>query len=272
MSAIEAEKLAAQAQFQLQSGDRIAALDLIRGALAMDQNCFAAHNLLAGIALSGEDYRILLHRIHGHYRPRTYLEIGVFEGGTITFAGEGTLAIGVDPAPRTENDFPSNIRIFRETSDEFFASHDLNVEFGGNPIDFAFIDGMHLFEYILRDFINVERNSVPGTRVLVHDCYPLDEATSSREQRTRFWTGDGWKFVVCLKKYRPDLRVHTLAAYPSGLVVVRGLDRHSTVLSGQLDAICREFISLPFAAIQTDKPASLNLVPGDWATTRKLLD
>ena len=263
--------LAARAKQHLQSGDRVSAVDLCREALGLDGNCSAAHDLLSRVALGGEDYLGLLQHVHGHYRPRTYLEIGVSAGGSIAYVGEETMAIGIDPAPRIASPLPSNIRIFKETSDEFFASRNLSAEFDGKPLDFAFLDGMHLFEYVLRDFINVERNSVPDTRVLIHDCYPLDEATSARERTTIFWTGDVWKLIVCLKKYRPDLRIHTLAVPPSGLVVVRGLDRNSDVLPARLDAICREFVPLPYSAIHSDKPAALNLVPGDWDTTRNVL-
>lgn len=267
-----AGKLAELAELHLRSGDRVGAVDLCREALALDGNCFAAHNLIAYIALSGEDYRILLKRIHDQYRPRTYLEIGIWEGATIALAGKDTMVIGVDPTPRIEQPLPPNVRIFRETSDDFFARHNLGSVFGGKPLDLAFIDGMHRFEFILRDLINVERYSTPGTRVMVHDCYPLDETTSARDQRTTFWTGDGWKLILCLKKYRPSLLVHTLAAPPSGLVVIRGLDRNSTVLSENLEAICREFIPLPFSAIRSDKRAALNLVPGDWAGIRSVFD
>ena len=45
-------------------------------------------------------------------------------------------------------------------------------------MELAFIDGLHLFEQVLRDFINVERHSSPSTVVLLHDCLPLDEATA----------------------------------------------------------------------------------------------
>jgi hypothetical protein len=165
-----AQDLSNRAQLHFECGDRISALDLARAALKLDANCLPAHRLLAGIALGGEPFRVLIERIHGHFRPRAYLEIGVAQGTTICLAGKDTLAIGVDPAPQIVQALPPNIKIFRETSDEFFARHDLRAEFGGTALELAFIDGMHLFEYALRDFINIERNSVSATRVLVHDC------------------------------------------------------------------------------------------------------
>lgn len=161
--------------------------------------------------------------------------------------------------------------IFKATSDLFFARRNVVQEFGGRPIDLAFIDGSHLFEFVLRDFINVERNAAPASTILMHDCYPLDEATAQRERTTAFSTGDAWKVVICLKKYRPDLKISTLACPPSGITVVRGLDPASRKLESQLDALYKEFVDLPYAALGEDKRAALNLVAGDWETARAQL-
>ena len=48
------------------------------------------------------------------------------------------------------------------TSDDFFASHDLAQVLGGRPVDLAYIDGMHQFEFALRDFMNLERYVGPA--------------------------------------------------------------------------------------------------------------
>ena len=48
--------------------------------------------------------------------------------------------------------------------------------------ELVFIDGLHLFEQVLRDLINVERHSTTDTVVLLHDCLPLDEVTSGRRR------------------------------------------------------------------------------------------
>jgi methyltransferase family protein len=158
------------------------------------------------------------------------------------------------------------------TSDEFFASHHVKSEFSGRPLDLAFIDGMHRFEYALRDFINIERYSAPATIVLVHDCYPLDGATSARDRVTKFWSGDAWKLIVCLKKYRPDLSVDVLAAPPTGLGVIRRLDRKSTLLQTRLESLYQEFVPLDYSAVASDKRGALGLLPGSWGTARRLFD
>lgn len=255
----------------MRDGDRVAAAEYSRAALRVDGDCAYAHSVLAHIALDGEHYQALLQRVHAHLRPRTYLEIGVEAGATLRLANPETMAIGVDPAPQVTA-LPANARVFKATSDDFFARHDVKKEFGGRPIDLAFIDGSHLFEFVLRDFINVERHAAAESTVLLHDCYPLDEVTAKRERVTAFSTGDAWKVILCLKKYRTDLEIHTLACPPTGLTVVRRLDPGSRRLESQLQALCEEFVGLPYAALGEDKPAALNLVPGDWATARRYLE
>lgn len=66
-------------------------------------------------------------------------------------------AIGIDSSPALAFALPSSVHLCRHTSDEFFARSDLHELLGGTPVDLAFIDGMHLFEFALRDFVNLER-------------------------------------------------------------------------------------------------------------------
>ena len=65
-----------------------------------------------------------------------------------------------------------DLKLVRETSDEFFASVDPFAHFGGQPFDLAFIDGMHLAEYALRDFINTERHAHPASVIVLDDMLP----------------------------------------------------------------------------------------------------
>jgi hypothetical protein len=74
-----------------------------------------------------------------------------------------------------------------------------------------------------------------------------------------------------LRKYRPDLTIHTIAAPPTGVCVVRGLDPASRVLAGRLDAITAEFMALDYSIIATTRAAQLNLFPNEWERIRPLL-
>src|SRR6185436_7092029 len=165
---------------------------------------------------------------------RTYLEIGVETGYSIQFAAPGTRAIGVDPKPAIAVPLGPHVQIFAETSDAFFAHRDVRAALGGLPLDLAFIDGMHHFEFALRDFMNIERLCVAQSTVLIHDCFPRDRRTAQREPDPQFWAGDVWRLVVLLKKYRPDLQIHTVATPPTGLAIVRNLDPSSQVIGDRL--------------------------------------
>ena len=233
-----------------------------RRALALAPDTPNAHHVLARIALRGEDYVAALTLIHELLRPPTYVEIGISTGDSLRLVRPETQAIGIDPKPQLAYVPGANTRVFVLTSEAFFAQQDLRALLGGQPVALAFIDGMHHFEYALRDFVTLERYCAPGSTILLHDGYPLDAVTAARERSTGFWSGDVWRAVHALKAHRPDLSIATLAAPPTGLTVVRNLDPSSRLLEQRFDAIVEEYRALPFEAIAADKPARLNLVPG----------
>ena len=217
-------------------------------------------------ALLGHDYFHVLKHIHACLQPRNYLEIGVNYGNSIILTSPNTRAVGVDPTRRTSwAGMPSHIQLYAMTSDDFFAQMDLNILFNGQPLDLAFIDGMHLFEYTLRDFIHVERHCHPNSIVLFHDTYPVDSVVAARTQFIGHWVGDPWKILPCLKKYRPDLEFHTIAVKPSGLTVVRNLDPNNRILRDNLKEIYAEFVCQDFIEHQKNIAANVNAFPVDLA-------
>src|SRR5688572_20908715 len=218
-------------------------------ALGFNHHQGSMHDLLSSLFMHGEPYTELLVRIHEHVRPRTYVEIGVDTGQSLVLVPSATQAIGVDPEPKLRFALPAHCRVFAETSDDFFARHDVKALFGGLPVELAFIDGMHHFEYALRDFINLERCAAPGATILVHDCFPHDRLTAQRERVMTFWSGDVWKLVVLLKQYRPDLSIHTIAAPPTGLCLIRRLDPSSTFLADNLARLIDEHLRLDYGTL-----------------------
>jgi tetratricopeptide (TPR) repeat protein len=238
--------------------------------VAPDNN--AAYMLQAQIRLGGESYFKVLERILAYVKPRTYVEIGVESGDSIRLVKPPTFAIGIDPEPRLTAPLAENHRLFAETSDAFFAGHDLHAELGGLPVDVAFIDGMHHFEYALRDFANLERYCTRDSTILIHDCYPLDRETAERDRLHVFWSGDIWRLIVLLKKYRPDLTVYTIGTPPTGLGLVCNLDPASRYLLDHYDRLCEEFLALDYSHLDGNQAERLNLFPNDWQRIRALLD
>jgi hypothetical protein len=243
-----------------------------KAALEVDPRYKPAHILLASIELPGEDYFRVLSRIHAHLRPRTYVEIGVETGESIRLVGPETRALGVDPEPKIPFPLTPNVKIFAQASDDFFAQNDVRAELGGLPIDLAFIDGMHQFEFALRDFMNIEPLCTPDSTILIHDVYPLNERTAARERDTVFWSGDIWRLVLLLRKHRPDLDVHTIGAHPTGLAIVRNLDPQSRYIRDRLDELVEEYLAVDFGVLDGCKAERLALFPNDWARISALLD
>jgi hypothetical protein len=266
----EATRLLHQARAAFSAGRLPETIELCRRILTIDPDNLTAYLLWAYAELPGENYLQLLARIHRHLRPGTYVGIGIETGACLTCAEPHTTIIGIDPKPQLKYRFGDQVRIFAETSDDFFARRDLFKELG-RPVDLAFIDGMHLLEFALRDFINLERHALPTSTILAHDCLPLDERSSRRERVTTFSSGDTWRLIPCLKQYRPDLQIHTVATPPTGLAIIRQLDPSSTVLRDNLERISAEFASLPYSVLDGAKREQLNCVPNDWPTVRALL-
>ncbi|AZO09176.1 class I SAM-dependent methyltransferase [Mesorhizobium sp. M3A.F.Ca.ET.080.04.2.1] len=193
-----------------------------------------------GHRVTGLIYHEFLRNMHEHLNPRNYFEIGTLHG--VTLANAKCPSIAVDPVFRLQTDVMAEkptCHLYQQTSDDFFAEQNL-TELFGEPVDFAFLDGMHLFEFLLRDFINTEKQCENGSIIALHDCLPLDHYMTVRSPDDPirlntayegYWTGDVWKIVPALQKYRPDLSITVIDCVGTGLVLVTNLDPNSTVLA-----------------------------------------
>jgi len=195
----------------------------------------------------------LLSRFHERLAPRLYLEIGVDEG--LGLARALGLAIGVDPRPHLDLKVTlgARTRILPLSSDAFFRA--AAAECLNPPPDLVFIDGMHLFEFVLRDFINVERHAHPATLVVIDDIYPCHPTQAARRRRSSAWTGDVWKLHAVLREWRPDLTLIALNAHTTGLLLIAGLDPGSTILADHYDAIVRQWardLPVPAGVVRRD--------------------
>lgn len=179
--------------------------------------------------------RQVLVRLHEELRPLHYLEIGIRRGASLALAR--CPAIGVDPWPTVDRELPVTTRTFEMTSDEFFRAPDLCP-----PLDVSFIDGLHLFEYVLRDFMNVERCAARGAIVVLDDIFPNHPAQADRKRRTRHWTGDVWRLLATLRVHRPDLFLVPLDSSPTGLLLVAGLDPANSSLRNRYDELVAEAV------------------------------
>ena len=225
--------------------------------------------------LPGPFYYWVLKWIHDFLKPANYVEIGIHQGVSLHQARLDTPRIlAIDPAPdilpTIAGQAPAaNAQVYELTSDDFFERYDLSELLGG-PVVLAFIDGLHLFEQVLRDFVNLERHSDGRTTLLLHDCIPFNAETASRERTTDFYSGDVWKAALALRRLRPELKMVTVPTAPTGLCLVSGLDSGKRELEEELPEIERSYRDLDFdyyLAHRDEMPEEISnqvKAVGDW--------
>jgi hypothetical protein len=201
-----------------------------------------------------------LRNLHHVYKPRNYLEIGVNDGRSLALSRVPTVAI--DPAFKVVTSLSCDVHLVKATSDAFFARKDplLHLRTGRNPfralarrdplhllggdpkLELSFIDGMHIFEFALRDFMNVERHSHWSSVIVLDDMLPRNVDEAARDRHTGAWTGDVFKVATVLRRFRPDLVVVEVDTAPTGQVLIFGADPESSVLKSKYDSILAEYV------------------------------
>lgn len=191
----------------------------------------------------GMKYTRFMEALHRDCLFDWYMEVGCRTGRT--FAPVRGKTIAVDPFFRAETNIigvKPALHVFQQTSDDFFASGFLKAM--KIKLSFSFLDGMHLFEFLLRDFIATEKASDPNGVIALHDCCPFSHEMTTRDLANlpkQAWTGDVWKLIPILSEHRPDLKITVLDASPTGVVLVSNLDPKSTVLDKKYDQIVRAY-------------------------------
>jgi tetratricopeptide (TPR) repeat protein len=251
-----------QAHYLLDETD--AAVANFQAALRLIPDLPDAHSGLAALKMPGMPYLDWLEKLYDYLKPKNVIEIGVSQSASLARVPAPAIAIGVDPVPSVIYPLKTEAHIFAETSDDFFARRNVRELLRGEPLSIGFIDGSHIFEQALRDFMNLEKYCGPNSLIMFHDTVPLDELTQRRTPETHFSTGDVWKTILCLKRYRPDLDIFTIATAPTGLTLVTGLDPGSTILSEIYDRALADHLNIPFSAVEHTLSSDLNTVPNDW--------
>lgn len=195
---------------------------------------------------TGMPYHPFLRSLHEACLFDWYLEVGCRSGES--FAPVRSKTVAVDPFFRAEINIIGKkpaLHVFQETSDDFFARGFLARN--GIRLGLAFLDGMHLMEFLLRDFMNTEAAMDVKGVILMHDCVPYGIGMTTRDLGNlprRSWTGDVWKLIPILQRWRPDLTLTVLDCRPTGMVCVTGLDPESRVLAEAYDQIVADWVAV----------------------------
>lgn len=199
---------------------------------------------------AGIFYTKMIEHLGKSLDPKAYFEIGTDAG--ISLSAMRCASVAVDPQFRlTENVIGAkpSLHMFQMPSDDFF--RDLSpIDYLKRPIELAFLDGMHRFEYLLRDFANTEKHCRRNSIILLHDCLPTTAGMMSRTHAHGAWTGDVWKVLPALRKYRPDLQITYLDCPPTGLVAITNLDPKSSAIHDGYFSIIREFMEADGSALK----------------------
>lgn len=180
-------------------------------------------------------YLAFLSALHELVQPESYLEIGIRNGDSLALSK--CRSVGIDPGYHITAELNAPVSLHRTTSDEYFARPAASEVRDEDRFDLTFIDGMHLFEFALRDFINAERRARRTSVIVFDDVLPRNVDEAARQRHTNAWTGDVFHMLDVLAEYRPEVSTILVDTQPTGLLLVLGLDPDSTVLADSYDKI-----------------------------------
>ncbi|MCG5057285.1 MAG: class I SAM-dependent methyltransferase [Limnoraphis sp. WC205] len=206
-------------------------------------------------------YKTFLPKLHEIVKPNNYLEIGIRHGYSLSLSPLAK-KIAIDPS-YGESDMQfdvQNTTFFKMTSDDFFKNYNVHDYFK-NSFDLGYIDGMHLFEYALRDFINLEKASNQSSIIIIDDVIPRTEEEANRQPSGGAWTGDVWKIISCLAEYRQDLASQMILAKsePTGCLIIVSPDNKNSVLFDNYDKIINKYLSDDYPVMPDEKIQNISV-------------
>lgn len=137
----------------------------------------------------------ILNILAENYQFHTYLEIGVQEPKNCFLKVNCRTKVGVDPAV-------NHPLVYRKTSDEFFKNNQ-------QKFDLIFIDGLHEYDQVKRDFLNSMEILNPNGLIVIHDTMPMIEETTLVPRVTKMWHGDVYRLILELHKYCGYVTINT---------------------------------------------------------------
>lgn len=204
---------------------------------------------------------------------KNYLEIGVL-GGSVFFNVRCPHKSAVDPkfkfnwkgrlGESLKNWDNLTAGYFEVTSDEFFDRY-APRKYQAQPLDVVLVDGMHEFEFALRDVLHSLQYLSQDGVIIMHDCNPLSkeaEASFAEWQRrgySGFWNGDVWKVIAYLLQARPDLDVFVADCdHGLGVITRNGEPTH------ELNIDKATFANMTYEDLASRRSELLNLKPVDY--------
>jgi hypothetical protein len=127
---------------------------------------------------------------------RSYLEIGVAQCNTFNQI-RCEHKVGVDPAVETQTVVGGWIS--NSTSDAFF--EDVNED----KFDVVYIDGLHLYEQVIKDIVNSLNCMNTGGYIVIHDCKPWNNTWERKPASSgAAWNGDVFRSIIWFREIHPE--------------------------------------------------------------------
>ena len=166
----------------------------------------------------------------------SYLEIGCFKDETFNQINIKK-KIGVDPVSG------GNLRM---TSDKFFIE---NKE----KFDLIFIDGLHVYEQVIKDIFNSIKVLKENGIILVHDCLPRKLWYQTPTRMSDTWNGDVWKAIVECRTLE-NIDTYTCLA-DEGIGVIK-VQKNNNLLNINLS----NFKNLKYKEYYTNRESLMNII------------
>ncbi|MDC0518222.1 class I SAM-dependent methyltransferase [Candidatus Pelagibacter sp.] len=129
------------------------------------------------------DYSIhrkeIINKIIKFHNFKDYLEIGC-DQNELFLEVQIQNKVGVDP---------NNGGTHRMTSDDFFLENK-------DKFDLIFIDGLHIYNQVLKDIHNSVNCLKENGLILLHDCFPFNYYDQAIPRAQKKWNGDVWKAIT----------------------------------------------------------------------------
>lgn len=144
---------------------------------------------------------------------KTYLEVGVQNVRNNFKRIICPYKVGVDPAV-------DDLNVHAVESDVFFKHNT-------RKFDLIFIDGLHEYDQVKRDFNNAMEVLNTGGVIMFHDTLPDNERATIVPRQTKIWYGDVYRFILELAG-RSDVRMLTVDTDCGCTIVWRGHNKPQT--------------------------------------------
>ncbi len=215
---------------------------------------------------------VVIKTLMSQKKLNNYLEIGV-HNGHILFRIKSNFKIAIDPkfAFDTIRKFgkiilnPYNLynQYFEKSSDAFFAE-DAATIIDNKKIEISLVDGMHQYDFALRDIENTLKYLSDDGVIVVHDCNPQTKAASGtwdewqERNEAGFWNGDVWKAIVHLRSLRNDINVFVLNCDHGLGIITKAKKENGLQFSAD------EISKLNYEDLAENRQQFLNLKPAEY--------